>query len=280
MIEESLEIIQKAIVDFKPKAIVLMFSGGDDSLTAYHLTKQLGIKFDYVIHGHTGTGIQETFDFVKKEVRRNDDRLLVADAKNAYIDYVLRKGFFGSGMDAHKYAYHVLKIIHFRKVVSKYLRKRRKDYPVLFINGARRKESQNRMFTMKSPYRLDPGGKTNIWVNIINEWEKHQCIDFLDGNGIKRNPVSKNLCRSGECMCGTMQSIGDRNEASFYYPKWGFWIDELEKEVLKKFPWRWGESINKYHHMEMKGQIALFERLDDFQPMCTDCKNFFEEKKR
>lgn len=274
ILENSKEIIEKAITDFKPKAVVLMFSGGDDSLTAYHVAKELGVKFDYVIHGHTGTGIKETFDFVKQETERNGDHLLVADAKDAYTDYVLRKGFFGKGIDAHTYAYHVLKIIQFRKVVSKYLRQRQRNYPVLFINGARRKESENRMKTMIDPYRRDPAAKQNIWVNIINEWEKHNCTDYLEGNGIERNPVSKNLCRSGECMCGTMQTEGDRNEAAFFYPKWGEWLDKLEAEVLKRFPWRWGENINKRHHQEMNGQLNIF---NDFQPMCTGCKVAMEK---
>ena len=42
-IKESKDIYDKAVADFKPKAIVLMFSGGDDSLTTYHVAKELGI---------------------------------------------------------------------------------------------------------------------------------------------------------------------------------------------------------------------------------------------
>lgn len=272
IIEQSREIINKAVKDFKPRAIVFMFSGGDDSLTAYHVCKELGIKFDFVIHGNTRTGIEETFEFVQKETERNKDRLLVADAKNSYVDYVLRKGFFGSGIDAHSYAYHVLKADHFRKVVSKHLRQRKRNYPIIFLNGARRNESENRMKTMKSPYRCDPASKNNIWVNAINDSHKHECLDYLEGNGIQRNPVSKKICRSGDCLCGTMQSKGDRNEAAFFFPKWGKWLDDLENEVLKKFPWRWGENINKRHHMEMKGQMNLFE------PMCQGCKVNFQLK--
>ena len=271
MLKSSKEIIEKAIADFKPKAVVMMLSGGDDSMTAYHVAKELGIEFDYVIHGNTRTGIQETSLFAAKETERNNDRFLVADAGSAYEDYVLRKGFFGSGMTAHNYSYHVLKILHFRKIVSKYLRQRRRNYPILFVNGARRKESANRMKTMVDPYRRDPAALNNIWVNIINEWEKDQCIDYLEGNGIKRNPVSVNLCRSGECMCGTMQSEGDRNEASYFYPKWGKWLDNLENQVIKEYPWKWGESINKQHHMEMNGQMNMF------QPMCSGCKVNFEQ---
>lgn len=269
LLESSKEIFLKALTDFQPKAIVLMLSGGDDSTTTYAVARELGIKFDAVIHGNTRTGIKETSKFAAKQVRDNGDKLIVADAGDAYERYVMRKGFFGAGADAHNYAYHVLKIQHFRTAVSQNLRKRKQNFPILFINGARRQESKRRETTMINPYRFDPAQKNNIWVNLINEWEKKQCLDYIEGNGVERSPVSKNLCRSGECMCGTMQDKGARLEASYFYPAWGKWIDELEKEVIKRFPWRWGESISKQRVMEMHGQLNAFEK---FQPMCTGCK--------
>lgn len=272
---ECIEIYQKAIIDFKPKAVVMMLSGGDDSTTTYAVARELGIKFDAVIHGNTQTGIKETSIFAAKQVYDNGDNLIVSDAGKSYENYVLRKGFFGVGETAHNYSYHVLKIEHFRKVVSRNLRKGKRNFPILFINGARRLESKRREKTMINPYRMDPAQNNNIWVNLINEWEKKDCLDYLEGNGIERNPVSKNLCRSGECMCGTMQTKGDRIEASYFYPEWGKWVDEIEKEVIKKFPWKWGENITKQRVMEMNGQLNAFE---EFQPMCTGCKIDYKTK--
>lgn len=269
LLESSKEILQKALTDFQPKAIVMMLSGGDDSTTTYAVARELGIKFDAVIHGNTRTGIKETSEFAARQVEQQGDKLIVADAGNAYENYVLRKGFFGAGETAHNYSYHVLKIEHFRKAVSRNLRKGRRNFPILFINGARRQESERREKTMINPYRFDPAQKNNIWVNLINDWDKNQCLNYIEGNGVERSPVSKKLCRSGECMCGTMQDKGDRLEASYFYPAWGKWIDELEKEVIKRFPWRWGESISKQRVMEMHGQMNAFE---EFQPMCTGCK--------
>jgi 3'-phosphoadenosine 5'-phosphosulfate sulfotransferase (PAPS reductase)/FAD synthetase len=269
LLESSKEIFQKALKDFQPKAIVMMLSGGDDSTTTYAVARELGIKFDAVIHGNTRTGIKETTEFAARQVEQQGDNLIIADAGDAYEKYVLRKGFFGAGDKAHNFSYHVLKIDHFRKAVSHNLRRRRRNYPILFINGARQSESKRRKKTMVSPYRRDPSQKNNIWVNLINHWTKENCRQYLEGNSIERNPVAVNLCRSGECMCGTMQKMGDRLEAAYFYPKWGKWLDELEAEVLKKFPWRWGESISKQRILEMNGQLNAFE---NFQPMCTGCK--------
>lgn len=271
LLNSSKEIYEKAVMDFQPRAVVMMLSGGDDSTTAYAVARELGIKFDAVIHGNTRTGIKDTTDFVITQVGQQKDKLIMADAGTAYEDYVLRKGFFGVGEDAHRYAYHVLKIQHFRKAVSRNIRHGRRHYPILFINGARRLESKRRETTMKSPYRRDPAQKYNIWVNLINEWEKADCHSYLAGNGVARNPVSVKLCRSGECLCGSMQDQGDRAEASYFFPAWGRWLDGLEAEVLKRFPWGWGQSITKGLVLEMNGQMNMF------QPMCTGCKINFRK---
>jgi len=267
-IENSKEIIDKAILDFNPKAVVMMISGGDDSLTAYHVSKLLGINFSMVIHGHTGTGIRETLDFVNLTMSTQREKLIISSAGSAYADYVMKKGFFGKGLKAHSYAFHLLKMSGFRKTVAKDLRKGKHNFSVLYINGARRDESLNRSKNMISPYKIDPNCSNNIWVNILHNWSKHDCIDFLDGSGIKRNPVAINLCRSGECMCGTTQSVGDRTEASFFYPVWGQWLDHLEKQVIKKFPWKWGHPISNSYLMEAKGQLPIFS---EFAPMCSSC---------
>lgn len=258
----SKEIYDKALIDFKPKAVVLMVSGGDDSLTTYHVAKELGIKIDFVIHGNTRTGIPDTTEFVRKEVDKMGDHYLEADAGSSYVDYVLRKGFFGSGSMAHNYSYNILKLNHFKATVSLYLRKKQRNFPILFINGARRMESERRKKTMISPYRFTEAFKNNIWVNLINEWEKSDCKDYLEGNGVKRNPVSVNICRSGECMCGTMQTKGDRAEAAYFYPAWAKELDALEMKAKELHGFGWGENKPKQKDVN---------QIEMFQPMCVGC---------
>jgi 3'-phosphoadenosine 5'-phosphosulfate sulfotransferase (PAPS reductase)/FAD synthetase len=262
----SKEIYQKALLDYKPNAIVLMFSGGDDSLTAYHVARELGIKFDAVIHGNTRTGIPETTEFSRKEVERLGDKYIEADAGSSYMRYILRKGFFGKGVDAHMFSYHILKQMHFERVVSAHLRQRRRNFRILFINGARRTESANRMITMKSPFKITPRKPNDIWVNLINEFSKYNNYDYLAGCGVKRNPVAVNLCRSGECMCGTMQSVAERSEASYFYPEWGNWLNKVDAHVIKKHGFGWNSTLPIPVD---PNQLGLFEK---FQPMCTGCK--------
>lgn len=93
---KSKEIYEEALATYKPKAIVMMLSGGDDSTACYGVAREIGIPIDAVIHGHTGTGIKEAFDFAREHGMMYGHRFLVADAKNSYADYVLRKGFLAS----------------------------------------------------------------------------------------------------------------------------------------------------------------------------------------
>ena len=274
-IESSKDIIDRAIMDYQPYAVCLLFSGGSDSLTALHVCQELGVKIDFIIHGVTGTGIQQTTDFVRKVAHQSGIKYLEANAGDAYTDYVLRKGFFGVGKNAHEFTYHLLKAGPFRRVVSRNIRHGKRHRTVLMINGARRLESENRKKTMIYPIRRDPSksARENVWVNIINEWHNHSTTDFLEAKNIEQNPVSKMLCRSGECMCGSMQSMGDGVEAAACFPEWGTWWKGIRKAVKEKgFTWDWSEDMPRGLKLEKKGQLNMF------QPMCTDCKIQYSQK--
>lgn len=94
-IEMGREIINQAIAQYNPYAIVMMFSGGDDSLTAYYLSRYLNIPATHFLHGVTNTGIAETTDFARMTGGQSGLKYIEANARNAFDDYVLRKGFFG-----------------------------------------------------------------------------------------------------------------------------------------------------------------------------------------
>lgn len=262
----SKEIIDRAIAEYKPYAIVLMLSGGDDSMTALEVCKRLNVPLTHIMHGITGTGIQETTDFVRKIVSNEKPVYLEANAGDAYVKYVMRKGFFGVGRSAHNFTYHILKAEHFRKTTSKFIRQHKHNRRILFVNGARRLESENRKVEFINPVKVVGN---DIWVNIINEWDKPECMAFLPCT--RRSRVAIKICRSGECMCGTMQSKVDRIEASLNFPAWGKWLDGLEKIVKEKHGWGWGEVMPK-----KKKQPEYFQ-AELFQPMCIGCNKHFDD---
>lgn len=168
MIESSQVIIGQAIAEIGPCAIVCMFSGGKDSLLAYLVAKQLKIPVTHIMHGVTGTGIQETTDFVRNFVAKEPVTYIEANAGDAYEQYVRRKGFFGKGLQAHSYAYHLLKRQRFSSAISQKIRHRRRNMPILLINGARIDESDNRAKNMPTPMRRDPSTASNVWLNLCH----------------------------------------------------------------------------------------------------------------
>lgn len=266
LLKRSREIINQAITDYQPYAVVMMFSGGDDSLTAYHVASALNAPLDYFLHGVTGTGIPETTQFARQIGEQSGLNYIEANAGDAYEKYVWRKGFFGRGEDAHTMAYHVLKHEHFEHALSGHIRKHKRGRNILLINGARWQESRNRERMKNQPIRRGRKNSPNIWVNVIHDWTRHDCQQFL--RDYERNPVTELLCRSGECLCGTMQSQEQRQEAAYWFPEWGKWLDELETAVRTKHGWGWGEPTPGWLKARKNGQIAM----PGFLPMCHSCE--------
>lgn len=259
-ISKSAHILKQAVETFSPTHIVSMVSGGKDSAAPDQVARELGVKIDLVVHGNTRCGIPETSRFVR-DTYGNFGDFAEADAGTAYEDYVLRKGFFGVGHGAHGFAYRILKATPFRKAISRHIRKGRHGVRVLLINGARKDESENRQKHLQV-WRQDPAMPGNIWVNPIHDWSQDDRDEYLDRCQTPINPVAKALCRSGECMCGTMQTAAERVEAAALYPHWGAWLDGLEREALTKHGYGWGRPFPRQPDPRQG---------DLFQPMCKNC---------
>lgn len=270
-LERSKEIIDKAILDFKPYAIVMMFSGGHDSLAAYHTAKTLNVSITHFMHGITGTGIQETTDFARRIGKQSGLKYIEANAENKFDEYVLRKGFFGIGELAHKFAYHILKHQNFRTELSRHIRQRKRGRNILLINGGRYQESDRRSRMKNIPIRQDEHTSSNIWVNIINDWSSLERNEFIAD--YESNSVYDILHRSGECLCGTMQYPYQetRKEVSYWFPDWGKRIDTLEKKACDRgFCWGWGEDMPEWAKAEYQRQ----KQIDNGQlwlPLCQSC---------
>ena len=259
-VSSSVSILREAIETFSPTHIVSMVSGGKDSAASDQIARELGASIDFVMHGNTRCGIRQTTDFVRETYGAMGE-YVEADAGTAYEDYVLRKGFFGKGIGAHGFSYRILKATPFRKAISREIRQGKRDIRVLFLNGARKDESENRQKNLQVT-RRDPACPGNIWVNLIHDWSQETRDAYLASRGTAINPVATQLCRSGECMCGTMQTEQERWEAAAIYPEWGAWLTDLEKEARAKHGFGWGEPFPK---------PVDSRQADLFQPMCKDC---------
>jgi 3'-phosphoadenosine 5'-phosphosulfate sulfotransferase (PAPS reductase)/FAD synthetase len=260
-IERSAELLHQAISEFQPTHIVSLVSGGRDSAASDEVARMVGTKVDFIMHGRTGAGIEETTEFVIDEYGNKGPNFILADAGTKYEAYVTRKGFFGVGREAHNFSYRILKKDPFTAALSREIIQRRRGFRVMLLTGARKGESDNRMINLPLS-KIDKG---KLWFNPLYYWSAGERDQLLEAQGVRINPVAKQLCRSGECMCGTMQSQADRMEASVLYPRFGAKINELDRIAKRKFGFGWGDPFPKPRD---PNQIDMF---DDFQPMCVGC---------
>jgi 3'-phosphoadenosine 5'-phosphosulfate sulfotransferase (PAPS reductase)/FAD synthetase len=270
-IEQSAEIVRKAVEQYQPYAVIAMFSGGNDSLTALRVAQAAGIKIDALAHIHTGTGVIETTQFVRSFAEREGLRYLEWSAGSKWEDRARERGFPGVGTDAHGIIYRILKATGIRALTSQHIRQGRRNRRILLLNGVRKDESTNRKRQYSgSYYDADPGAPSNIWVNHIWEWTKADCRGYIRETLTKPNPVTELVHRSAECMCGTMQSDEDRRLVSFFFPGWGKWLNRLEREVFTLHGWGWGVPMPEWVKQRKNGQLGMGD--DFFMPMCRQCE--------
>lgn len=257
----SAERMDRVIKEVQPTHIVATVSGGRDSAAEVELAREMGIKIDLILHCRTGTGIRQTTEHVVDHYGNLGPDFVMADAGTAYEEYVMRKGFFGIGRTAHNFSYRVLKATPMRKAISRAIRNGKRGVRVLLLNGARASESENRQQNLPET-RRDPACPGNMWVNLIHDWTAGDRDRYLRLRDTPINPVAVQLCRSGECMCGTMQGAQTRAEAAAMYPDWGGWLNDLERRARAKHGWGWGEP--------MPAPVDP-RQIDMFQPMCAGC---------
>lgn len=253
-------VLNQAIEEHKPIKMFALFSGGHDSLTATHVTAQHP-AFSGVIHIDTGTGLNETQEFVVETCRREGWPLEILKGPFSYEQLIVRYGFPGPA--SHGYMYRYLKERPLMRFVG--TQKTKTQDRIALSGGMRSQESQRRMGHVEPIHRVG----AVVWVSPLHDWTGTEINRYVSANGLKRNKVKDNLHLSGECFCGSFASELELREVGFYYPY-------MEKRIMawqrlvraaKEVP---GSEIKEQHctwgwHDGMpQEQMELF-------PMCFYC---------
>ena len=260
------ELINQAIEDYNPSHIFGLFSGGTDSLTACHVASQHP-KFTACAHINTGIGVPQTRDFVYQTCKEQGWDLKeykAVDQGQVYEDIVMEHGF--PGPFAHRMMYTRLKERALRQLIRDH--KQDRNDRIMLISGCRSDESTRRMGTVQP---IDKQG-AQVWVAVIHDWSKAKCLEYLEDKGIKRNPVSELIGKSGECLCGAFAKKGELDELHEHFPEVAERILDLEEQVMKKFPWDW-ESLGppKWWKEQQQGQQCMFDMTKPPGHMCWGC---------
>lgn len=234
-VRRSHSIIDFAIAMYSPVAVVGLFSGGHDSLTAVHVASRHP-AFTTALHINTGIGVPQTRQFVYETCLEQDWPLKEYRAKEDcgqdYKQIVEEYGFPGPGK--HGAMYIRLKERALRKAIRDLKVGHKRNDCVLLISGVRFQESERRM-GYKDAITKDA---SKIWVNVINDWSKADCNDYIKNNNIKRSPVVDLIHKSGECLCGAFAKPGEFKELKFWYPEVAAEIEAMK--CAKGRCWGWG----------------------------------------
>lgn len=261
--ETGHKILDQAFLDFSPKHVLLLFSGGHDSLCSTHYAatylKERGVHFT-VYHGNTGIGIPQTRNFVYEVCERYGWELYEGQAKpDAYKDYVRDYGFPGPAH--HFIMYRNLKEKPLKHYVSRIKSSIYARENVLLVTGIRQSESKIRMGykdATKKEY-------SSIWCSPLFDWSEDDIKDYMSDNSLPRNPVKDKICISGECLCGAFAKHSEWVEIKHEFPDVAEKINDLHQMAVEAGkPWPWASNPSEFKKHNISGQPSMF--------MCVGCE--------
>lgn len=251
-------------------------SGGKDSISVCHWLAERG-QLEAAVHIQTNIGIKQTTDFVKDLCKEQNWKLHVIEPspKFTYASHVLQYGFPGPGFH--------------RLIMGKLKYKTMRDFALTIdrknhclISGVRKFESVRRMGNYLEPIQSDG----SLWFACPFFYKKsEELYRYIHENGLKITPVHDVLGMSGECMCGSFASSGEKQIIRELDPKLAEYIEWLEDGIQKfgtkeaKHYAKWG-SMAKMSELEEQQQITEFFKdnpdlkiVDDIESLVcgTEC---------
>lgn len=258
------EIVQEAIERYKPVAIYVGFSGGNDSRAVAHWMMN-NVPGCRPFHANTGIGIERTRQYVRDTSAANGWNLAelraLEDCGQSYEDLCLKHGF--PGPDGHQLMYSRLKERCVRLLVKRSKAGHPRRAKVLIASGIRHDESLIRMGYAGREINVV---RAQVWVNPIYWWTREQRDAYNAASGMPENPVTKALGMSGECGCGAFAHPGELARWRAVDPSFGETIDRIAGRVLDRgYTWNWEGRPPKGGHNP--SQMGMFQR-----PLCVGCE--------
>lgn len=271
-------------------AVGVGFSGGNDSTTLAHIFRE---QVDFALHANTTIGIEETREFVRNTCEewglsliervppRETDRYrhLVLTSERGKKGQALG-GFPGPAM--HFKMFQRLKERAIEQVQREVITNSRRERFVVIL-GRRRTESQRRSSIRAVDVR---GARLNV-SPLIN-WTKPDLNTYRlrcarQGEPLPNNPASDLIHMSGECLCGSFASPGEREEIAYWFPGPFEQIAELEAAIANRddIPdhrktWGWGaDPTAKAAETAYLKTFDIIEKNANTGDMCSSCADRF-----
>lgn len=231
-------IITEAVERYKPVAILVGYSGGNDSSHATHWAMN-NIPGCEVFHINTGIGCDRTRQHVRGVCRAFGWPLHEVRAKEDcgmdYDEIVKKHGF--PGPNSHAFMYSCLKERPIRLLVKRKKQGHPRTAKVMLISGAHHDDSVRRM--RYAGKEINTVG-SQLWVSPFYWTQRADRDAYLAEHVFPINPVTEELGMSGECGCGAFAQKGELPRWRKVDPAFGERIDGLSQQVLERgFTWSW-----------------------------------------
>ena len=229
----------KSFVSSKNVPVTVSFSGGKDSLAAYGVAMKAlkgGMELLFV---NTGLESPETVDYVKGFAKKNDLRVHIAEAKNAFRENV---DTFGPPAKDFRWCCKVCKLGPITDMISK-------EFPkgTITVEGNRMLESFARSkttFVSKNPFV--PNQTT---LNPVRTWNASEIWGYIWMKGLEYNPLyERDFERIGCYLCASCLASEWKNTERIHPELHKDWTDYLyryaedrglPKEFVDMGFWRW-----------------------------------------
>lgn len=268
-IDTSIRIVEEALHDWKPSVVLMLYSGGYDSLVTTHIAMQtmraLGkehmtrvVSLDTHV---SADGWREYVSGIGKSMQWNHEIWDNPDP-GFYYHSVLEHGM--------PYTRQLHWQIMYRNLKERTLDKVRAHYKThirdrcILISGMRRAESIQRE---KTPEALPDGAA--LWVSPIVHWSNEQVYEYRVSHSFPVNPFYETTGGSGDCCCNWTCSI-DLDVLKKHSPRLAARIEPVSNECIRKFGWGYGERPSKALIAERRGQMVL-PGIEPVMNLCAGC---------
>ena len=246
LLNEALEILDRAFDEHLASEMLPLYSGGNDSTCSTFVCSQHHRFRGTVYSIDTGIAVRASVNHLRSVCESFNWQLDRRQSKDTYEAYVRAEGFPGPGR--HQSIYQRIK----ERVVRDWVNEARGGgRPVALVTGCRSSESSRRMGhvaeikrgssidektgRIRDPYQL--------WVAPIANWTKRDRALFMTHHDLPLNPTTPWLGMSGECCCGAFASPDELDRIKRHAPEVASEIDRLS--VIAKScgtPCKWGEA--------------------------------------
>ena len=229
----------KSFVSSKNVPVTVSFSGGKDSLAAFGVAMKAlkgGMELLFV---NTGLEFPETVEYVKGFAEKNDLKIHIAEAKDAFRENV---DTFGPPAKDFRWCCKVCKLGPITEMISN-------EFPkgTITVEGNRMLESFARSktgFVSKNPFV--PNQTT---LNPVRTWNASEIWGYIWMKGLEYNPLyEKDFERIGCYLCASCLASEWKNTERIHPELHKEWSDYLyryaeerglPKEFVDRGFWRW-----------------------------------------